>query len=200
MEDVIKAIVKGVVKYAVLSHTLLDSGEILHSDLVLDSRPSGPGWEKLIRYCDLARESFACRFAWANTVCINLENTADSQVASESLCHWFRNAYVYITYLANTSTRSDMACDRWFRRGWTLLELLAPTRMKFYGVGWKALNSDRIDNDKADRSFLTSLSEASGIPTDDLRTYWAGPDRVRKKLSWASGRRTFLVGDTAYSL
>ncbi|KAH0836875.1 hypothetical protein J3R83DRAFT_8668 [Lanmaoa asiatica] len=44
-------------------------------------------------------------------------------------------------------------------------------RMKFYGAGWKALNNDYIDNDKVDGCFLQSLSKASGIPVDDLRTF-----------------------------
>jgi hypothetical protein len=93
-----------------------------------------------------------------------------------------------------------MSQDIWFRRGWTLTELLAPRRMKFYGAGWKALNNDYVENDKADRSFLALLSKATGIPVDDLRSYWPGPDRVREKLRWASGRNTYRMEDRAYSL
>ncbi|KIJ05495.1 hypothetical protein PAXINDRAFT_26402, partial [Paxillus involutus ATCC 200175] len=192
--------------YAMLSHTwlhVIDSGprEVVYRDLLsVDSQLSGPGWDKLVWYCNLARESFTCRFAWADTVCNNWENPKDLQVSTESLFRWYRNAYVCIAYLADSTTRSDMKRDPWFRSGWTLPELLAPTRMKFYGAGWKALNNDHIDNDKADRSFLASLSEASGIPVDDLRSYLPGPDRVRTKLSWASRRRTAVIEDRAYSL
>ncbi|KIK94569.1 hypothetical protein PAXRUDRAFT_827846 [Paxillus rubicundulus Ve08.2h10] len=202
-EDVIKIIVKSIVKYATLSHTWLkiEPGEVVYRDLLsVDSRPSGPGWDKLVRYCDLARESFGCRFAWADTVCNDWENPKDLQVTTESLFRWCRNAYVCIAYLAHSTTRSDIKRDPWIRSGWTLPEILAPTRMKFYGAGWKALNNDHIDNDKADRTFLASLSEASGIPVDDLRSYLPGPDRVRTKLSWASRRRTAVIEDRAYSL
>ncbi|KAF8546420.1 hypothetical protein OG21DRAFT_1501979 [Imleria badia] len=200
-EDVIRIIVKGVVKYAILSHTWrrgLD--RFRYSDMVSDAPRTGPGWHKVEQFCDIAKASFRCRFAWADIVCIDYTNRLDRELATQSLFDWYRNAYVCIAHLATASDPSDMGHDAWFYRGFTLTELLAPMRMKFYGAGWKALNDDYIDNDKADGGFLELLSEASGIPADDLRTFWPGPDRIRHKLSWASGRDTTTVEDKAYCL
>ena len=199
-EDVIRTIVKSVVKYAILSHRRLPSDQFRYCDMVSDAPRTSPGWHKLDRFCDLARGSFRCRFAWADVVCIDFTNQLDRESATQSLFDWYRNAYVCIAHLATASDSSDMGHDAWFYRGFTLTELLAPMRMKFYGAGWKALNNDYIDNDKADGGFLELLSKASGIPVNDLRTFWPSPDRIRHKLSWASRRETTTVEDKAYSL
>lgn len=201
-EDVIRTIVKGVVKYAILSHTWLRQPyhEVQHGDMASGAPRAGPGWDKLERFCDIARDSFRCRFAWADMVCVDYASNMDRQLATQSLFDWYRNACVCIAHLSRASNPSDMGYDTWFSRGFTLTELLAPMRMKFYGAGWKALNNDYIDNDKADGGFLESLSEASRIPVDDLRTFWPGPDRIRDKLSWASRRETTTIEDKAYSL
>lgn len=200
--DVIRTIVKGVVKYAILSHTWLRKHreEFQYHDMVLGVPRTGSGWHKLQQFCDIARGSFGCRFAWADSVCVDYSNSVDRQLATQSLFGWYRNAYVCIAYLASASGPSDMGQDWWFHRGFTLTELLAPMRMKFYGARWKALNNADIENDKADGGFLLSLSEASRIPVDDLRTFWPGPDRMRDKLSWASRRATSAIEDRAYSL
>ena len=200
-EDVIRTIVKRIVKYAILSHTWrrgLDGFQ--YDDMASDAPRTGPGWHKVEQFCDIARGSFRCRFAWADIVCIDYRKQLDRELATQSLFDWYRNAYVCIAHLATASDPLDMGRDAWFHRGFTLTELLAPMRMKFYGAGWKALNNDYIENDKADGGFLELLSKASGIPADDLRTFWPGPDRIRHKLSWASGRDTTTVEDKAYSL
>ncbi|KAI9567113.1 hypothetical protein HD554DRAFT_1026016 [Boletus coccyginus] len=199
-EDVIRTIVKGVVKYAILSHKRLPSDQFRYHDMVSDAPRIGPGWHKMEQFCEIARDSFRCQFAWADPICIDYTNRLDRESATQSLFDWYRNAYVCIAHLATASDPSDMCHDEWFYRGFTLTELLAPVRMKFYGAGWKALNNDYIDNDKADAVFLDLLSKASWVPIDDLRTFWPGPDRIRHKLFWASRRETTRVEDKAYSL
>ena len=204
-EDVIRTIVKSVVKYAILSHTwrLEEGREFSFKEMTSpDSVRDGPGWSKLKQFAALAKYTFSCRFAWADTVCIDHNTPREKQAAARSCFDWSRNAYVCIVYLASTRSLSELEHDTWFRRGWALLELLAPMRMKFYGAGWEPLNDacPGAENDKADRSFLDVLSKASGISVDDLRTFLPGPNRVREKLSWASRRETGAKEDEAYSL
>ena len=202
-EDVIRIIVKGVVKYAVLSHTWREFGEFTYQQMTSpQSVRDGSGWNKLTQFVRLAKLTFGCQFAWADTACIDHQTPGDRQAAASSEFDWFRNAYVCIVYLANTRTLSELEHDIWFRRGWPLLELLAPIRIKFYGAGWEPLNvgCPRAENDKADRNFLNALSKASGISVDDLRSFLPGPNRVREKLSWASKRQTHTPEDTAYCL
>ena len=202
-EDVIRTIVQGAVKYAVLSHTWKEAGELLYQHMTSPgSVRDGPGWSKLEQFVKPAKYTFKCQFAWADTVCIDYETSADRQAAARSCFDWFRNAYVCIVYLANTRSLSELEHDIWFRRGWTLPELLAPIRMKFYGAGWEPLNVEcpKAENDKADRNFLGVLSKASGISIEDLRSFLPGSNRVREKLSWASRRETHSPEDTAYAL
>ncbi|KAI9463129.1 hypothetical protein HD554DRAFT_1987261, partial [Boletus coccyginus] len=203
-EDVIRTIVKGVVKYAVLSHTWREvSREFIYQDMISpDAVQDGPGWSKLEKFARLAKHTFKCQFAWADTVCIDPETPRDRQETARSGFDWFRNAYVCIVYLASTRSLSELEHDIWFRRGWPLLELLAPIRIKFYGAGWEPLNErcPKAENDKADTNFLDALSKASGISVGDLRSFLPGTNRVREKLSWASRRETTKPEDTAYSL
>ena len=202
-QDVIQAIVKGAVKYAVLSHTWQEVGEFNYQHMISPgSVRDGPGWSKLKQFIKLAKSTFKCRFAWADTVCIDPETPSDRQAAARYCFDWFRNAYVCIVYLASARSLLELERDIWFRRGWPLPELLAPIRIKFYGAGWEPLNVEcpKAENDKADRNFLDVLSKASGISIDDLRSFLPGPNRVREKLSWASRRETTSPEDTAYSL
>ncbi|KAF8554892.1 hypothetical protein OG21DRAFT_1461779 [Imleria badia] len=201
--DVIQTIVKGVVKYAVLSHIWREGLEFNYQRMISPhSVRDGPGWSKLDQFVRLAKDTFKCRFAWADTVCIDPETPGDKQAAARSCFYWFRHAYVCIVYLASTRCLSELEQDKWFRRGWPLVELLAPIRIKFYGAGWEPLNvgSPEAENDKADSNFLDALSKASGISVGDLRSFLPGSNRVREKLSWASRRETSTPHDTAYCL
>ncbi|KAN0073606.1 hypothetical protein V8E55_012213 [Tylopilus felleus] len=83
-----------------------------------DSVRDGPGWSKLKQFVALAKDTFSCRFAWADTVCIDHNTPREKQAAARSCFDWFRNAYVCIVYLASTRSLSELEHDTWFRRGW----------------------------------------------------------------------------------
>ncbi|KAH7904171.1 hypothetical protein BJ138DRAFT_955633 [Hygrophoropsis aurantiaca] len=55
-------------------------------------------------------------------------------------------------------------------------------------------------NQKQDELWLGALTNASGIPRDDLVRLEAGCQDVRSKLYWASDRVTTRVEDIAYCL
>ncbi|KAL2124997.1 hypothetical protein VTJ04DRAFT_1362 [Mycothermus thermophilus] len=82
---------------------------------------------------------------------------------------------------------------RWFTRGWTLQELLAPREVMFYAKNWTHIDS---------RSQLSRvLSEITGINKIYLRH--AQPlsrASVGERMSWASRRTTTRVEDMAYCL
>lgn len=59
---------------------------------------------------------------------------------------WYQRAEVCYEYLSDvSSSRFDegklwtLGESRWFKRGWTLQELLAPTYLKFYNSSWGLL-------------------------------------------------------------
>ncbi|KAH7923616.1 HET-domain-containing protein [Leucogyrophana mollusca] len=194
----IRKLVKQKVKYAVLSHRWLDEGEPTFQEISRGESGDEPGYDKLMAFCEKAK-LFGCDFVWSDTCCIDKTSSAELDEAIRSMFRWYRNAHMCIAYLADSCTIADFENEIWFRRGWTLQEVLAPWRMKFYGKGWIPFSGD--DNDKgSEGAIMLAISRLTKIPMDDLISFSPGKDRVREKMSWASKRRTTRIEDVAYSL
>ncbi|CAK7228143.1 hypothetical protein SEUCBS140593_006816 [Sporothrix eucalyptigena] len=117
----------------------------------------------------------------------------------------------------NTATWSsvDQAIinSRWFTRGWTLQELIAPSRIAFYDTSWFFVGAKVRDkgrfmsptkpwNDRlATKDIIPQIHEATGIPVDILMgTRVLEEFSVGQRLSWASKRKTTREEDMAYCL
>jgi hypothetical protein len=82
--------------------------------------------------------------------------------------------------------------SRWFTRGWTLQELLAPKDFMFY-----ASNGDRL----GDKSSLEALiSEVTGIPKDAIHGSYLTDFSFEEKMSWMEKRSTKKEEDAVYSM
>ena len=113
---------------------------------------------------------------------------------------WYRGAIICYAYLPDVPSDEDPRApgssfrrSRWFTRGWTLQELIAPRRVVFLFRDWKILGTKY--------SLADVLVEITGIWDEVL----AGnlPLRsvsVATRMSWASNRETTRVEDEAYSL
>jgi hypothetical protein len=85
------------------------------------------------------------------------------------------------------------ANSRWWSRGWTLQELIAPYQVEFYNRRWEFLTSKR-----ACKRFIT---HAFGIPAGILdHSTPLSSVPVAERISWASQRDTTREEDIAYSL
>ena len=83
--------------------------------------------------------------------------------------------------------------SRWFTRGWTLQELIAPLNVIFLSQDWMPLCS------KCAAPGL--VHQVTGVDIDVLlSTVPLSSKSVAKRLSWASQRETRRVEDEAYSL
>ncbi|KIK99527.1 hypothetical protein PAXRUDRAFT_30473 [Paxillus rubicundulus Ve08.2h10] len=181
--------------------------------------PTGPGFEKLLQFCEKARTDYGCAYVWSDTCCINKESSTDLEEAIRSMYRWYADADICIVYLARSSSVDDFTMEPWFARGWTLQELLAPKKMRFYGKEWTPIfpsaNAGRegaleeydlsgehpdLSNDKENELLLGALAEVTGIPVFDLRDFRPGCNRVFQKMIWTSKRRTTRIEDVAYSL
>ncbi|KAL1944706.1 hypothetical protein VTO73DRAFT_3136 [Trametes versicolor] len=83
--------------------------------------------------------------------------------------------------------------SQWFKRGWTLQELIAPRSLLFVCRTWRPFGTKQ--------SFADIIEEITGI-TPAILTHAASVDSVSvaMRMSWASDRVTTREEDPAYSL
>ncbi|EQB58647.1 hypothetical protein CGLO_01083 [Colletotrichum gloeosporioides Cg-14] len=186
--------------YAILSHTWgPDNEEISFGDL-REGNVSKAGIGKLkFNGCCRQAEQDGLRYAWIDTCCIDKTNSTELGEAINSMFHWYEAADACYVFLADVSAGNEdtypteLRAARWFQRGWTLQELLAPKNLVFYDRAWYPLGS------KDELSEL--VADITGIPTPYLRGF-AGLHEasVAQRMSWASNRKTKRKEDIAYSL
>ena len=192
--------------YAILSHRW-GHEEVSYQAMQDGSGRSLQGWAKIENVCRLAN-SQDLRFAWVDTCCIDKKSSAELSEAINSMWNWYRDSKVCVVYLADVSDsgasnqhsgwwdNSDFAkafvASKWFTRGWTLQELLAPVTLVFYDSAWNRI---------AARSDINGLvSEATGIRPDELNRRLYRYTSISRRMSWAAHRTTKRVEDEAYSL
>jgi len=93
------------------------------------------------------------------------------------------------------------SASRWFTRGWTLQELLAPKMIRFYDASWRFFGT-RGGRDQS-QSLTPMISQITRIPADvlDKKRRSRGHDySVAQKMSWAANRTTTRIEDIAYCL
>ncbi|KAI5984639.1 hypothetical protein EDD15DRAFT_1718049 [Pisolithus albus] len=187
--------------YTTLSHRW-GAGEPLLRDVQgvniysLDDRE---GFAKLQRFCAFTLEH-GYRWAWSDTCCIDKDSSSELQEAIASMFAWYRNSALTIVYLSDVFGTTSFVDSIWFKRGWTLQELLAPRRVLFYAQDWSLYKNCTSSNHKSDATILTELRRATGIGELQLKNFSPGVHDVRSKLLWASTRYTTRAEDIAYSL
>jgi hypothetical protein len=105
---------------------------------------------------------------------------------------WYRKAKVCYAYLSDVSDIHDLSHSRWFTRGWTLQELIAPAQVQFFGQDWRPLGS-KLD-------LCSQLADSSGIEEQVLRSGQFVHVSIARKMSWAARRQTTRIEDEAYCL
>ncbi|KAH7884241.1 hypothetical protein F5I97DRAFT_1937751 [Phlebopus sp. FC_14] len=176
------------------------SRKIPEDEEVSEHYSFGPGYAKLYAFCNKAKE-YGCPFAWSDTCCIDKTSSAELNEAIRSMFRWYRDATICIAYLGSSSSPADVANDPWFTRGWTLQELLAPYRTKFFDKTWEPLVNGDNDKDLTDPTgILAKVSSATRISTYTICHFLPGTNRVAERMGWASTRRTTRVEDAAYCL
>jgi hypothetical protein len=189
--------------YAILSHTW-EHDEVTLQQLIAGAADLGPlqakaGFRKIHRTCELARMRDGLEYAWVDTCCIDKTSSAELAEAINSMFAWYRDAEVCYVFLADLEPGSDEDLEvalpkcRWFTRGWTLQELIAPREVVFFDKEW---------NYRGTKKQLTGLlNSITGIPEGILCQDAALCQfPVARRLSWAARRQTTRVEDMAYCL
>ncbi|KAH7070472.1 heterokaryon incompatibility protein-domain-containing protein [Paraphoma chrysanthemicola] len=181
--------------YAILSHTWGPSDEeVSYHDVVSGTWREKPTQCKLT-FCREQAAKDGLDYFWIDTCCIDKSSSADLSEAINSMFAWYQNAAVCYAFLSDVhhDRRSiALSASKWFTRGWTLQELLAPRRVVFYSSEWKALGSKE--------ELKAQLHSITKIPTEALEGTPLSHFSIAQRMSWAANRVTTRIEDCAYSL
>ncbi|KAF5341515.1 hypothetical protein D9758_012585 [Tetrapyrgos nigripes] len=134
-------------RYAILSHTW-GEGEVSFQDIQsLEVARDKPGFHKVENARARARR-YKFEWIWIDSCCINKESSAELSEAINSMFQYYEDAGVCYVYLSDVSgtyhprnPKSHFRGGRWFTRGWTLQELLAPKDVVFLDNSWKRIGT-----------------------------------------------------------
>jgi hypothetical protein len=192
--------------YAILSHTWGPEGsEVTYKDISKGIVESKDGYNK-IHFCGRKAASHGLKYFWVDTCCIDKSSSTELQHAITSMFRWYRDAARCYVYLSDVSIddcnlnsqfsqfpwESAFRASRWFTRGWTLQELLAPGLVEFFSREGSRLGEKKT----LDRQ----IHEITGIAVLALRGTPVTQFSVEERLSWAENRQTTVEEDRAYCL
>ncbi|KAF4448568.1 hypothetical protein F53441_8045 [Fusarium austroafricanum] len=212
--EVVEFMDHNVPKYVILSHTWVTGQEVTFQDMQNKEGTDRSGYDKIRQACALALEN-KFGYAWVDTCCIDKTSSAELSEAINSMMSWYERSEICYTYLADVPPGTDIrepespfVRSRWFKRGWTLQELLAPSRLVFLFDDWTIMcERDSIVDvitqiTGIDQAFLSApptLIE-SNTSRGSVLQYRLHSASIAEKMSWASKRETTRIEDTAYSL
>ncbi|KAK3987656.1 vegetative incompatibility protein HET-E-1 [Cladorrhinum sp. PSN332] len=176
-----------------------------------DSQPRSPHSHPVERKAGYPKIEFACGQAakegythvWVDTCCIDRKSSGEVTEAINSMFSWYQKAAVCYAYLDDVNLddytagyrtwNDDFNNSRWFTRGWTLQELLAPRKVVFYAKGWRLLGtkSSLVKNIQK----ITKIDELTLLEPRLIHNA-----SVAQRMSWASKRSTTRPEDIAYCL
>ena len=189
--------------YAILSHTWeADNQEVTYQDVLRATGKDKSGYRK-IQFCGEQAKRDRLEYVWIDSCCIDKSSSSELSEAINSMFQWYEDAAKCYVYLSDVSTgkhsrtsnrlwESAFERSRWFSRGWTLQELLAPRVIEFFSRDGLKLG-DR-------KSLELQIQRASGITVKALQGTPLSHFSVDERMSWAAKRRTTIEEDQAYCL
>ncbi len=186
--------------YAILSHTWGPDTEELTFRNVEEGEIDKPGVGSIkLRGCCQQAQRDGLPYAWIDTCCIDKTNQELGE-AINSMFRWYYKASLCYVYMFDVPGRdnpredgSKFRSSRWFRRGWTLQELLAPRHLRFYNSEWHSLGSKG--------ELCTVIEGITGVPRPVLMGItMLHATSVAQRMSWAAQRSTKREEDLAYCL
>ncbi|KAK4139209.1 uncharacterized protein C8A04DRAFT_16064 [Dichotomopilus funicola] len=208
---------------------VMHSGRLGHLLAKKEPIAKREGFAKIRDAARLA-ESQGYQYLWVDTCCIDKTSSAELSEAINSMFRWYRNAAICYALLSDvvygeppTGTRfpgyPDKAkpdgpaqpalvrairSSRWFKRGWTLQELIAPEDVFFYSKQWCPLGSKLRGPPGAKARDVINpelISEITGIDLHALQGDIELEElSVASRMRWAANRETTRAEDKAYCL
>lgn len=145
--ELIEAWGEQIPSYAILSHTWSTNpdAEVLFHDVRQGTAEQKPAYTK-VRCAIVQALQDGHGFIWIDTCCIDKTSSAELTEAINSMYAYYQKAqvcYVHLSDVAATEPDREarIAEAKWWTRGWTLQELLAPPSVTFFSNEWSPLGS-----------------------------------------------------------
>ena len=184
--------------FAVLSHTWSRNpdDEVLFADIKNGTAATKPAYGKVQDAIKVAMLD-GYGYLWIDTCCIDKTSSVELSEAINSMYSYYATAQKCYAFLADVgSSETDRDClsqARWWLRGWTLQELLAPAYVQFFSSDWTSLGTkDELCHEIAQITGIDSEYLNGSVPVQDAS--------IAQRMFWASKRRTTREEDQAYSL
>lgn len=198
--------------YAILSHTWgIDEEEVSFEDIRNRCGRDKPGFKK-IDFCAKQARRDNLEYFWVDTCCIDRTNSVELQEAIISMFRWYHGSKRCYVHLADVSLLVDnhaadgeeavsLTADdweqefrksRWFTRGWTLQELLAPPEVEFFSAEGRLLGTKK--------TLVSILHSVSRIPLTVLNGASLSRISIVERFRWTRTRKTKKPEDKAYCL
>ncbi|GKT65034.1 HET domain containing protein [Colletotrichum tofieldiae] len=184
--------------YAILSHTWQEEEATLQ-DLANPASATKKGFSKIRSCCAQAiRDGY--KWIWVDTCCIDKTSSAELSEAINSMFRWYQQSSVCYAYLEDLPPQSPGDLDqrrfmssKWFTRGWTLQELIAPGLVEFYDQSWNEIGTKL--------SLCDLIHQTTGIRHEILSGHLSLDSvSAAERMSWAATRNTSRLEDIAYCL
>ncbi|KAI0891402.1 heterokaryon incompatibility protein-domain-containing protein [Annulohypoxylon nitens] len=188
--------------YAILSHTWGDE-EVSFVDFTEGKASHRKGYQKISRCCEQTIYD-GLEYVWIDTCCIDKRSSVELSEAINSMFNWYRDSTVCYAYLEDVPSKetkeeikdhsfpSNFRRSRWFTRGWTLQELLAPSVLIFYTSDWTSIGTRA--------ELKTPIAEITHISLEFFRYGQLNDFSIAQRMSWAAHRQTTRIEDQAYCL
>ncbi|KIW93085.1 uncharacterized protein Z519_05690 [Cladophialophora bantiana CBS 173.52] len=200
-----KDLIEDIPSYAILSHTwdTDEENEVTFNDLKEGFGPEKAGYAK-IRFCGEQARKDGLQHFWVDTCCIDKANHTELSEAITSMFRWYHDSAKCYVYLSDVTAnkraidetepkwKSAFQKSRWFTRGWTLQELLAPKFVEFFSREGERLG----DKTTLERE----IHETTQIPIAALRGGPLADFTVDERMQWGEKRTTKRKEDKAYCL
>ena len=161
-------------RYAILSHTWGEE-EVTLQDMEQTRTANKKGYEK-VQDCSSVARANGFKYVWIDTCCIDKTSSVELSEAINSMYRWYQEADVCYGYLADVPSKANFSGSRWFTRGWTLQELIAPSTLIFLDENWKELGTKaslRQGISDCTRIPVGILSEDDLLETFSIAQRWA---------------------------
>lgn len=158
------------------------------------------GWRKIKL---AARQTLSDQhtYLWIDTICIDKSSSAELTESINSMFRWYHNSQICYAYLSDVPAAwaadvelenipehhlhayltTPFAKSRWWTRGWTLQEMIAPRFVQFFAEDYVFLGSKF--------KMVELIGMITGINGEILRyadQYRLSVQSVARKMSWVS--------------